>query len=146
MASSFQSPKHSIYRSLPDLVFCLLLALIRILGNSLVVRWLRLWASTAGDGDQSLTGELRSHKPLVSAKKKKKKKKKKAFSLILHACIHACVHSCVWLFATPWTVACQAPLYMGFPGENPGVGCHVLLQGIWSGIEPESLASPALAY
>ena len=22
--------------------------------------------------------------------------------------------SCVWLFATPWTVACQAPLSMGF--------------------------------
>ena len=22
---------------------------------------------------------------------------------------------CVWLFATPWTVACQAPLLMGFP-------------------------------
>ena len=29
-----------------------------------------------------------------------------------------CVLSCVWLFATPWTVACQAPLPMGFPREE----------------------------
>ena len=25
-------------------------------------------------------------------------------------------------FATPWTVACQAPLSMDFPGKNTGVG------------------------
>ena len=24
--------------------------------------------------------------------------------------VHACMLSCVWLFVTPWTVACQAPL------------------------------------
>ena len=29
---------------------------------------------------------------------------------------------------TPWTVAYQAPLSMGFSGKNTGVGCHVLLQ------------------
>ena len=39
--------------------------------------------------------------------------------------------SCVWFFATPWTVACQAPLSMRFPGKNTGVGCHFLLQGIF---------------
>ena len=40
--------------------------------------------------------------------------------------------SCVWLFPTPWTVACQAPLSMGdSPGRNTGVGCHVLLQGFF---------------
>ena len=38
--------------------------------------------------------------------------------------------SCVWLFATPWTVACQAPLSMGASGKNTAVGCHFLLQGI----------------
>ena len=27
-------------------------------------------------------------------------------------------------FATPWTVAHQTPLSMGFPGKNTGVGCH----------------------
>ena len=35
---------------------------------------------------------------------------------------------CIWL-ASPWTVACQAPLSMGFPGKNTGVDCHSLLQG-----------------
>jgi len=53
----------------------------------------------------------------------------------------------VWLFATPWTVACQAPLSMKFsrweywsglpfspPEDLPDPG-----------IEPTSLASPALA-
>ena len=32
--------------------------------------------------------------------------------------------------ATPWTVAHQAPLSMGFPGRNTGVGCHGLRLGI----------------
>ena len=37
----------------------------------------------------------------------------------------------VWLFATPWTIACQAPPSMGWdcPGKNTRVGCHFLLQG-----------------
>ena len=30
-----------------------------------------------------------------------------------------------------WTVAHQAPLSMGFPGDNTGVGCHFLLQDIF---------------
>ena len=40
--------------------------------------------------------------------------------------------SCVQPFATLtlWTVALQAPLSMGFPRKNTGVGCHFLLQGI----------------
>ena len=37
----------------------------------------------------------------------------------------------VQLFATPWIVAHQAPLSIGFPGKNIGVGCHVLLQRIF---------------
>ena len=41
------------------------------------------------------------------------------------------VLSCVWLFETPWTVACQAPLSMEFPNNNTVVGCHFLLQGIF---------------
>ena len=40
--------------------------------------------------------------------------------------------SCVQLFATLWTVAHQAPLVHGdSPGKNTGVGCHVLLQGVF---------------
>ena len=34
-------------------------------------------------------------------------------------------------FTTPWTVARQAPLSMAFPNKNTGVGCHLLLQGIF---------------
>ena len=54
---------------------------------------------------------------------------------------------CVQLFATPWTIAHQAPLSMGYLNKNTGVGCHFLLQGDLSdpGIEPMSPASPALA-
>ena len=49
--------------------------------------------------------------------------------------------------ATLWTVAYQAPLSMDSPGKNTGVGCHVLLQGIFPTvkIKPMSLMSPALA-
>ena len=55
-----------------------------------------------------------------------------------------CELSCVWLFATPWTTACQAPLSMGFSME---IGCHFLLQGNLPdlGIKSTSLGSPALA-
>ena len=42
----------------------------------------------------------------------------------------ACSLSHVRLFATPWTVARQAPLSVDFPGKNTGVGFHFLLQGI----------------
>ena len=34
----------------------------------------------------------------------------------------------VRLFVTPWTVACQAPLFMGFSSKNTRVGNHSLLQ------------------
>ena len=49
------------------------------------------------------------------------------------ACVLSCF-SCVQLFATPWTVAHQAPLPMEeqeFPGKHTGVGCHAFLQGIF---------------
>ena len=43
----------------------------------------------------------------------------------------------VQLFATPWTVAHQAPLWNS-SGRNPGVGCHFLLQGVFltQGLNP----------
>ena len=37
----------------------------------------------------------------------------------------------VQLFATSWTVACQAPLSWDFPGKNTGVGRYFLLQVIF---------------
>ena len=46
--------------------------------------------------------------------------------------MHAYSLSHVRLFATPWTVSCQAPLSMRFfSGKNTGVGWHFHLQGIF---------------
>ena len=64
-------------------------------------------------------------------------------------CVSVCVQllSHVWLFVTPWTVACQAPLSMqfsrqeywsGLPFPTPGDLPH-------PGIELTFLVSPALA-
>ena len=39
--------------------------------------------------------------------------------------------SCVRLFATPWTVAYQAPPSMGFSRQEYWSGFHFLLQGIF---------------
>ena len=47
---------------------------------------------------------------------------------------HACMlsrFSRVLLFATPWTVAARLVCPWNSPGKNIGVGCHVLLQGIF---------------
>ena len=51
----------------------------------------------------------------------------------MHLCMPSCF-SCVWLFATPWTVARQAPLSMGFSRQE-----------YWSGLlcpPPEDLPNP----
>ena len=37
----------------------------------------------------------------------------------------------VWLFATPWTVAHQAPQSMGFSRQEYWMGSHSFLQGIF---------------
>ena len=54
--------------------------------------------------------------------------------------------SCVWLCATLWTIARQAPLSMGFSRQEywSGLPCPPgdLLN---PGIEPASLTTPALA-
>ena len=42
-----------------------------------------------------------------------------------------CHFNRVLLFETLWPVACRAPLSIGFPGKNTGVGCHALFQGIF---------------
>ena len=48
--------------------------------------------------------------------------------------VRLCMLSCfshALLFIAMWAVAHQAPLSMGFPGKNTGVGCHDLLQAIF---------------
>ena len=49
---------------------------------------------------------------------------------------------------TPWTVAHQAPLSMGLPVMNTGVGCHFLLQGIFptQGSNPGPLLCRQILY
>ena len=59
--------------------------------------------------------------------------------------------SCIWLFATPWTVVCQAPLSLEFSGQgywsgkkkrNTGVDCHSFLQGAF----PTQGSNPGLLH
>ena len=56
-----------------------------------------------------------------------------------------CSH--VWLFVTPWTVAHQAPLSMGFSRQEywSGLPCPPAGDLPDSGIEPATLKSPTLA-
>ena len=54
--------------------------------------------------------------------------------------------SCVLLFATPWTVACQAPLSMGFSRQEYGSGLQYSSPGDLPdpGTEPVSSVSVAM--
>ena len=69
------------------------------------------------------------------------------FSLIHHACVCAQPCSCVWLFVTPWTVARQAPLSMGFSRQEYRSGLPCPSPGDLPDprIEPWSLTSPPRA-
>ena len=58
----------------------------------------------------------------------------RAYPSVLFACMRVCILSCVPLFGTPWTVAHQAPLFMGFTRQE-----------YWSGVPfppPGDLPSP----
>ena len=61
--------------------------------------------------------------------------------------MHAQSLSWIQLFVIPWTVACQTPLSMGFFSQEYWSGLPFPPPGylLDPGIEPESLASPALA-
>ena len=48
----------------------------------------------------------------------------------LLVCVPACSVVSDYLWPHGLHVAFQAPLSMGFPSKNTGVGCHFLLQGI----------------
>ena len=74
----------------------------------------------------------------------------------VHICVCVCVCVCtrtlshfsqVLLFATLWTVACQAPLSIGFFRQEywSGLPCHPPGDLPIPGIKPTSLMSPALA-
>ena len=63
-----------------------------------------------------------------------------------HLCVHAKLLSRVQIFATPWTVALQAPLSMGSPRQEYLRGLPFPPPGDLPnpGIEPRSLALQAL--
>ena len=71
---------------------------------------------------------------------------KKHLPKMLCACVLTCF-SRVQLFETPWTVAHQAPLSMGFSKQEywSGLPCPPPGDLPNPGTEPESLTSPALA-
>ena len=62
-------------------------------------------------------------------------------------CVCACSVSGVQLFVTPWTVAHQAPVSMGFPRQEyrSGLPCPPLGDLLNPGIESISPVAPALA-
>ena len=66
---------------------------------------------------------------------------------IQKVCVHATSLSRLRLFATLWTVACQAPLSVGFSRQEywSGLPCPPPGDLPDTGIEPSSLRSPALA-
>ena len=55
------------------------------------------------------------------------------YNSVVCVCVCVCTQSLshVWLFVTLWTVACQTPLFIGFPSQNTGMDSHFLLQGIF---------------
>ena len=68
-------------------------------------------------------------------------------ALLWWACVCVCAQSLsrLQLFATPWTVAHQAPLSMGFSRQEYWSGCRFLLQRIFpaSGSNPHLLDQQA---
>ena len=62
--------------------------------------------------------------------------------------MYVCVLSCVQLFETPWTVACQVSLSMGFSRQEHWNGLPFPPPGDLPdpGIKPESPVSPTLAH
>ena len=70
--------------------------------------------------------------------------------IFLKTCLLACLISrlsSVWLFKTPWTVASQAPLSVGFSRQGywSGLLCPLPEDHPNPGIKSTSLTSPALA-
>ena len=62
-------------------------------------------------------------------------------------CVCACKHACARLFAIPWTVACQAPLSVGFSSQEYQSGLLFPSPGDLPdpGIKPVSLVSLVFA-
>ena len=64
----------------------------------------------------------------------------------IYVCVCVCVFfqslSRVQIFMNPWTVACQAPPSVDFPGKNTEMGCHFLPGHLLNpGMEPATWVS-----
>ena len=70
-----------------------------------------------------------------------------SFVLLLHVWLLSCMLSRVWLFMTPWLIAHQAPLSMGFSRKDYWISLPFPTPGDLHepGIELTSLVSPASA-
>ena len=84
------------------------------------------------------------HHPNTKVRQDPTRKAKQAASLLLSMLSH---FSRVQLFTTPWTIACLAPLSMGFSKQEywSGLPCPPPRDLTDPGIEPVSLTSSALA-
>ena len=93
---------------------------------------------------RSLFRELRSQKLCRKTKKLKKKKERKKES-VKSKCQSP---SPVQFFVTPWTLACQDPLSMGFSRQEYWSGLAFLLQGIFltQGLNPGLLHCRQIPY
>ena len=62
---------------------------------------------------------------------------------MMRCCALSCsvVSDCV----VPWTISHQLLSLWNLPCKNIGAGCHFILHGIFPGIEPASLVTPASA-
>ena len=73
-------------------------------------------------GSSRVTGPGRSKETLSdSCRQSQWRTRTQTLSHILwHVCVCVCVQplNCVWLFVIPWSVAYQAPLFMGFPRQE----------------------------
>ena len=49
--------------------------------------------------------------------------------ILLWLAVYACMVNHIWLFVTPWTIACQAPLSMGFSRKEYCSGLPFLSPG-----------------
>ena len=89
------------------------------LGTSLAVQWLRLSTSTAG-GTGLIPGQGTKILSAVAPSKKQNQtnKQKNWLSQKIKYSIFVLVTQLCPLFVTPWAVACQASLSMGFTKQE----------------------------
>ena len=104
--------------------------------------WARCWGSNS---DEDIVLALENIHPLQLGRHSHGATGQGTGYLTLVLVVSSLSH--VWLFATSWTVACQAPLSMGLSRQE--YWSELPFPPPWDlpnpGIEPMSLASPALA-